>query len=471
MTFPISPELRELLAAVIGAEGHPYVIGGAVRDWLLGMSPKDVDVEVYGVTAPELETTLSRFRVNAVGRAFGVLKVTIGDVTFDVSLPRRENKAGRGHKGFVVTPDPQMTYREGAGRRDFTINTMGWDCRNDRLVDPYDGLADLGAQTLRHISAAFSEDPLRVLRGCQFAARFGFNMHPETIALCRSLSGELDALPVERIWVEWQKLLLRSPRPSVGLSLLVETHAIDLFPEVKALLQVPQDPEWHPEGQDHPLGSLWVHNGMVTDAAVRVLDDDRITDDEERLIVLLGAFCHDLGKPETTKFSDGRWKSLRHDEAGQLPTRSFLARIGCPSAIVEAVVPLVANHLKPFQLARGHVSNAAIRRLAIKVPLTRLCRVARADFLGRTTPEALACVDSRAISETEWLLRKADELCVADAAPSPILMGRHLLTLGLAPGPAMGALIERAFQAQLDGAFHDETGALLWARECLGATE
>ena len=434
----------------------------------MGFEPKDLDVEVYGLAVEGLEKALAPFKVDAVGKSFGVLKVTIEGETFDVSLPRRESKEGRGHKGFLISADPTMSPEEAASRRDFTVNTVGWDYVTGTLIDFHGGVADIKAKVLRHTSPAFAEDPLRVLRGCQFMARFGFTMEPETVALCRSLAGELASLPVERLWVEWTKLLVKGREPSRGLYALVETGAIDLFPEVKALLNVPQEFEWHPEGADHPLGSLWVHNCMVTDMATKVLDQDGVTDPEERLIVMLGAFCHDLGKPSTTKFERDRWRSLGHEEAGEAPTRSFLARIGAPPGVIEAVVPLVMHHLKPFVFGRApHASDSAVRRLALKAPMVRLCRVARADFWGRTTKEALAVVDSREIAETKWLLAKAHELAVRDAAPKPILGGRHLLELGFKPGKNMGTMIKAAFEAQLDGTFGDEAGAVAWAKENL----
>ncbi|MFN9452404.1 MAG: CCA tRNA nucleotidyltransferase [Rubrivivax sp.] len=462
--FPTPSFLQPLLHRLVDAGARPFIVGGAVRDWLLGQEPKDLDVEVYGLDASALEQALQGFRVDAVGRAFGVLKVTLGGHTVDVTLPRRDSKSAPGHRGFIVTPDAAMDFADAALRRDFTVNAMGWDVCANALADPHGGQSDLRHGVLRHVSPAFAEDPLRVLRGCQFAARFGWQLAPETLALCQSLAGELHTLPTERLWAEWLKLLLKSPRPSAGLDALQQTGALALFPELAALLYVPQDSEWHPEGQDHPLGSLWVHNGMVLDAAVRVLADDAVTDDDERLCVLLGALCHDFGKPSTTAHADGRWRSLNHEEAGAEPTRRFLERIGCPARVAEAVVPLVQHHLKPFQLWQAQAGPAAIRRLAVKVSLTRLSRVARADFLGRTTPEALAQADSRGIAATRWLMERAQALDVAASAPRPVLQGRHLLALGHAPGPALGRQLAAAFDAQLDGAFHDVDGALDWLR-------
>jgi tRNA nucleotidyltransferase (CCA-adding enzyme) len=316
----------------------------------------------------------------------------------------------------------------------------------------------LDGKILRAVSPAFAEDPLRVLRVCQFAARFDATVEEGTVTLCRSLVDEMRTLPTERFWEEVKKLLLKSKKPSRGLEAMREVGALSLFPELEALIGVPQDPVWHPEG------CVWTHNNMVVDAAVRVLSEDGVTDEDERLVVLLGALCHDLGKPLVTEFKEGkdgpRWRAHDHEEQGVEPTRSFLARIGCPPYLVEPVVAIVASHLKPFQMYRDQASASAIRRLALKVNMTQLCRVARADFLGRTTPDALSCADSREIPDTVWFMEQASRLKVTMSAPAPIVMGRHLLEKGFIQGPKMGEMLKEIFQRQLDGEFEDLTGGL-----------
>lgn len=459
--FPISLPLRKLASVVTDAGGTPFVVGGAVRDFVMDQrEPKDVDVEVYGVDGAVLQTVLERhFHVDAVGKAFGVLKVVVEGETFDVSLPRSENKEGRGHRGFIVTTNPNLTPWEACQRRDLTINTLMVDLTTGQVLEPVAGaLADLDGKVLRAVSPAFAEDPLRVLRVCQFAARFEATVEEGTVALCQSLVDEMRSLPTERFWEEFKKLFLKSKKPSRGLEVMREVGALSLFPELEALVGVSQDPTWHPEG------CVWTHNNMVVDAAVRVLDEDSVTDEEQRLVVLLGALCHDLGKPLVTEFKEGkdgpRWRAHDHEEQGVGPTRAFLARIGCTPSIVEQVVPIVASHLKPFQMYRDRASASAIRRLALKVNMTQLCRVARADFLGRTTPDAMACTDSREISDTVWFMEQASKLKVALSAPAPIVMGRHLLERGFVQGPKMGATLKELFQRQLDGEFEDITGGL-----------
>jgi len=428
-------------------------VGGCVRDHLLGLQPKDVDIEVYGIKLARLEEVLATIgSVHAVGRSFGVLKVRVGETDFDISLPRLENKIGQGHKGFVVDTDRELSFGEASLRRDFTINAMGVNLLSQELLDLHGGVHDLENRTLKHVSSAFSEDPLRVFRACQFAARFEYEIHEDTIALCQTLKDELKTLPKERIVEEIRKLVLGT-KPSFGLEALKATGAWYLFPELMALEGCQQEPEWHPEGD------VWIHTKMVADAAAMIVRREKLEADEALLIVL-GAICHDLGKPPTTKFEDGRWRSRGHESEGEPPTRALLQTMGFPEAIIEEIVPLVREHLKPHQLyrARDEISLSTVRRLASRVSIRRVCLVAEADFLGRTTPDALAGHDP----STAWLMQVAQSLDVAFKKPEPILMGRHLLEQGITPGPKMGELLKQAFEAQLDGEFGDLDGALEW---------
>jgi tRNA nucleotidyltransferase (CCA-adding enzyme) len=351
-----------------------------------------------------------------------------------------------------------MSFADAALRRDFTINAMGIDLRTGALHDPHGGQRDLSTRTLRHVSAAFDEDPLRVLRGAQFCARFLLRMHDDTIARCLSLQSELSTLPAERIGEEMKKLLVSGVWPSLGLHVLRATGALVLFPELHALIDCPQEPEWHPEGD------VWTHTLMVTDEAARLTRDMDI-DVRER--VVWGALCHDLGKPQTTVQQDGRWRSLDHEAQGEAPTRALLSRCGLPLATIDVVTALVKDHLKPFHFwrERDRMSDGALRRLALRVPLKELALVAASDAFGRTTPDALAREDDA----TPWLLAQAERLAIQDAAPKPLLLGRHLQMHGLSPGKAFGVLLKEAFEAQLDGVFVDEGTALDWLKSRLSA--
>jgi tRNA nucleotidyltransferase (CCA-adding enzyme) len=454
------PRVLEICRAVQRAGGRAYLVGGLIRDGILGVpaEARDYDLEVYGLDGAALRSLLERFgRVNAVGESFTVYKM--GDI--DVSIPRRDSKTGKGHKGFTVTGDPGMSVEEAARRRDFTINALLCDPLSGEVLDPHGGLEDLRARRLRAVDpATFVEDSLRVLRGMQFAARFELGIDEATMALCRRIP--LDDLPSERIWGEFEKLLLRSKRPSIGLQAGLDLGVLDkLFPDLRALVGCPQEPSWHPEGD------VWVHTLQAVDLAAGSLADLSYP---RQVVVMLATLCHDLGKPATTKVIDGRIRSLDHEEQGIAPTQRVLDRLNIRTMegydVRRQVVAIVADHLKPghFYRERDRIGDAAFRRLALKCELDLLYRVAKADSLGRKAP-GIPPPDSDA---QEWFLEKAQALGVKREGPKPLLMGRHLLELGLAPGPRVGEITERVYQLQLDGEVQTLDDALAAARKILG---
>ncbi len=415
------------------AGGRALLVGGAVRDAALGRPVRDVDIEVYGIPPERLEKILSRrFSLDRVGKSFGVLKLR--GFPIDVSLPRREWKLGTGHRGFLVQSEPFISYEEAASRRDFTINSMAWDPLTSELLDPYGGLEDLQNRILRHTSPKFVEDPLRVLRGMQFAARFDLTAAPETIELCKRIT--MEDLPRERVFEEWKKLILFGVRPSRGLQFLADCTWIRYYPELEALRGCRQEPSWHPEGD------VWVHTLHCMDAFA----GERIGEAWEDLVVGFAVLCHDFGKPATTKVVEGRIRSLGHEEAGAQPTRSFLGRMTNSEDFIEQVVVLVTHHLRPQQLYEARAGDSAIRRLARRVGrIDRLVRVARADQLGRPG------MPFDGFPAGKWLLERAQELAVKDSAPKPIVLGRHLIALGLKPGPHFKPILDACYEAQLDG--------------------
>ena len=444
---------RRLAEAVRAAGGRALIVGGWVRDRLLGLDSKDVDLEVYGVPADRLRPLLESFgRVEAVGESFQVYKT--GDI--DVSLPRRESKSGRGHRGFDVAGDPAMTPAEAARRRDFTINAISWDPLTSDYLDPYDGRADLDRRLLRVVDpATFADDSLRVLRAVQFTARFELTIDEATREICRHIP--LDDLPAERVWGEFAKLLL-ARRPSLGFALAMDLGVVaKLFPELLALAGCPQEPEWHPEGD------VWVHTLQVIDQARGRIDD---LPRPQQIAIMLGVVCHDFGKPATTKFMDGRIRSLDHEEQGVAPTHAFLDRLNLHSLdgydVRQQVVGLVAQHLKPgaWFKVRDQVGDGAFRRLAHKVDLELLARVAKADCLGRE-PGHFDC------SAMDWFLERARALGVEHRPPAPILLGRHVLELGLAPGPRVGEILKAVYEQQMDGTVKSLDEALAAARQFL----
>lgn len=462
MTQPlrIPDDLRAMLEAVRRV-GRPRLVGGGVRDWLLGIEPKDFDVEVAAVDFDRLHHALQQFgATDVVGRSFGVIKVrsAASGREYDFSLPRRESKTGAGHRGFKVAADPQLTDAEAAARRDFTLNAIALDPFTGELVDPHHGRRDLQDRILRHTSTAFVEDPLRVLRAFQLAARFDLTLAPETAALCRSISETYRELPVERVWGEWEKWATKAVRPSRGLAVLEETDWLRHFPAVAALRGTPQEPEWHPEGD------VFTHTQHCLDALV-ALPDWAASDPARRRLLMFAVLAHDFGKPSTTAQAEKRgalrWISPGHESAGGEPAKAFLRGIGAPLELDTPVCALVVNHLAHHH-GQQELSDSAVRRLARKLePATidDLAAVMRADANGRPpieSPEVHALIDA--------LVAKAHALQLADAAPKPILLGRHLLALGMKPGPHLKPILDAAFEAQLDGAFQDEAGAIAWAK-------
>ena len=435
------------------------LVGGCVRDELMGIEPKDFDVEIYGVEPNKLREILEGFgEVNAVGEAFTVYKI---GQDLDVALPRRERKVGRGHKGFVIEGDPGMSFEEAAKRRDFTINAILKDVLTGEIIDVCGGQDDIKKGILRVVSLeTFAEDSLRVLRAAQFAARFKFDIEPETVEICRQI--DVSDLPKERIWGEFEKLLLKAEKPSIGLQWLYDLGVVEqLFPELKSLVGVPQEKAWHPEG------NVDVHTLMVVDEARKLIDDLPYA---KKVTVMLGALCHDFGKPATTLFFDGRWRSHAHDEAGVEPTLSFLDKLGIYTIngfdVREQIVQLVRYHLKPGEFYKARPGDGAFRRLARKVEPDLLYRVAKADSLGRN-PEWLPKEKWFKAEAQEWFIEKVRELEVEIEAPKQILMGRHLIELGLKPSPQFKEILDAVYEKQLDGQIRDLEEAISAAKKAL----
>ena len=471
MTSDPLERARAIAVAVREAGGRALVVGGWVRDRLLqqetgrgegakrdrGAGPpgdsKDIDLEVFRISADQLRTILETFgRVETVGESFQVFKC--GGI--DVSLPRRESKSGRGHRGFTVSGDPGMPIADAARRRDFTVNAISWDPLTDEYLDPFKGRTDLAHRLLRVVDPeTFGDDSLRVLRAVQFAARFGFTLEPDTIALCRTIP--LSDLPAERIWGEIEKLLF-APRPSMGFALALELGVIQqLFPELYALVGCQQEPEWHPEGD------VWVHTLQVIDQARARIDD---LPRPQQLAIMLGAVCHDFGKPATTTFLDGRIRSIDHEEQGVAPATLFLDRLNVHAFdgydVRRQVLGITAQHLKPgmWFKAKGEVGDGAFRRLAHKVDLELLARLANADCLGRE-PGVFSA------EAMDWFLERARSLGVDRRPPEPILLGRHLLELGVKPGPRMGEILKAVYEQQMDGHVRTLDDAIEEARRLL----
>lgn len=420
-----------------------------MRDFLRRVETADYDIEVYGIEPAKLRELLERQgRIDAVGEAFTVYKVKLrdGDTRFvaDISLPRRESKTGLGHRGFLVEGDPSMSFDEAARRRDFTINSILYDPLNGEYLDYFGGRQDLQRGIIRVVDpATFVEDSLRVLRAMQFAARFEFTIDHATIDLCRTI--DLSDLPAERVWGEVEKLLLKADRPSLGLQAARGLGIIEkLWPEVLALIDCPQDDKLHPEGD------VFTHTAMTLDEARKLIIGLPLP---KRITVMLAALCHDFGKPLTTRYEKEFIAAHNHERAGAAPAESFLDRLKVFTFdhydVRGQVLALVKNHLTPIrwfesQSAGAEITDGTFRRLALQVEPGLLYLVELANRLGRG--------GSFAPVAEEWFRARIRELGVDENAPEPLLKGRHVLALGLAPGPRIGEVIRDVYELQLDGA-------------------
>ena len=457
-----------------GGATDVLAVGGVVRDYLLGqrkdgekLPERDVDLEVYGLSYARIAEILRpHFRVGLVGQAFGVLKASGRDsgrrFEIDISLPRRESKNGVGHKGFDINAEPELGYDEAFARRDFTVNAIGMR-RDGTLIDPYHGEADLEKKILRAPSARFKDDPLRVLRGMQFAARFGFTMDDVTIGYCREVLDEFPTLSKERVYDEWRKWALRGKFPSMGLDILEKTGWVGAFPELAALIGTPQNPKWHPEGD------VWKHTSLVCNeargAVEKGIDDGKPFSETEQTVLMFAALTHDFGKPLTTRRdAEGVIRSHGHAEQGVEPTRRFLESIKAPNLVVDMVLPLVREHMVVIHHMLGAPTPRAVRRLACKLePATLRLWVAlcQSDALGCFPPAAE--VRNIRFRADDWLLT-AQEANVVDEKPVRLVLGRDLIPLGVRPGPEMGRILLAAYNAQIDGAFSTADEGIAWLK-------
>ncbi len=459
------------------------IVGGYVRDLLLEQEPKDADVEIFGIEAPRLQTLLEALfpgQVHDVGRAFGILKIHLSHgVEFDVAIPRTESKIAPGHTGFAVNTDPYLSEYEAARRRDFTINAISLDPLTGELIDPWNGQADLEKRLLKVVDPkTFVDDPLRVYRAMQLLARFELTVDPASQTLMQQITkdGHLKELSPERITDELGKLLLLAKRPSLGFEFLRELGIISQdYPELHALIDTPQEPEWHPEGD------VWIHTMLVVDQAAKMIRRGENADftREEQLQTVFGALCHDLGKPATTHRAekDGimRWRSPGHQEAGEAPTIAFCSRLRFSEAVSEAARLIALHHLRPgeyyLKKQKGELTDAsyanAIRTLLKKTkPLNWrvLHAAAEADFRGRAFPDPDTRDYPYGTLFKETIVReKLDE-----EAKHPLVMGHELIELfQIEPGPYVGDLMRTIEHARDQGTIRTKEDALVLIGELI----
>jgi tRNA nucleotidyltransferase (CCA-adding enzyme) len=456
MTIP--EEVYPIAQAIKSAGGHAYLVGGCVRDlWLTKQQPKDFDIEVYGLEVDQVRAVLERLgKVDAVGVSFGVFKLKLGTQDFDISLPRRDSKvsdtaAGRG-RGFIALSDPHMSIAEAAARRDFTINSMAYHILDDELFDPFRAHQDYQFGRLAATSDMhFIEDPLRVLRGMQFAGRFNLTMDSATARLCRLMRSQHRDLALERVFEEWWKWAHKSKKPSLGMDVLLQSGWLQCYPTLANMAGCPQEPAWHPEGD------AWQHTKHCVDHVDFVMQRETDYDSIVRGVLTLAVLLHDVGKASTTVLrpEDNRIVSPGHAQAGVEPATQFLRQIGCPGGFIDTILPLVACHMDHLG---ADINSRFVRRLARRLDPANIRlweSVVECDSSGRPPlPKSRPGVYAMVLAESEDItLHK----------PQAILMGRHVLSrLGIAPGPLVGMITRRAYEAQLDGQFADEAGAVYW---------
>lgn len=471
--------IKMVVNRVTSFGGRVFLVGGAVIDALQGREPKDWDLEVFGVNYSDLELLFSDLSPKTVGKSFGVLKLTLRDgeetLDLDLNIPRSDNKIGVGHQGFEVLMDPKMTPKEAARRRDFTINSISIDLSTGEVSDPFGGLRDLELGILRVTDEKlFVEDPLRGLRAMQLLARKAKCVDPSTMGLIQSMSDSFPELPKERVFEEFRKLLLKAPKPSVGLEFLRESGWIKHFPELVALIGCPQREEWHPEGD------VWTHSLLAADAAAEVL---HVIPEHQREAFAFGVFLHDVGKPDTTitaemiasrhpRVADVASRSGKspddllltaygHDEQGMAPAESFLRRITSSTKTIDLVKGIVELHMQPWNLKAGNAGKGAFARLHRKMvevggDLRLIGRVCQCDSCA-TGPDwkkrSLASGSPNWEHETsQRVLEFAEEFDREPSATQPKVLGRDLLLLGMKPGPNLGVLLKKALELQEEDA-------------------
>jgi len=439
---------RRLASAVEQAGGRAYYVGGFVRDAVLHRDNKDIDIEIHGLIPEQLEAILDSLGERTVmGASFGVYGLK--HYGLDIAMPRSETKNGRGHRDFTICVDPFLGTEKAARRRDFTINAMMQDVLTGEIIDHFGGLDDLRNGVIRHVNdASFVEDPLRVLRAAQFAARFRFSVAPDTAALCSQM--DLTELARERIMEELCKALLKAEKPSIFFDTLAGMHQLhDWFPEIEALIGVEQEAAHHPEGD------VYTHTMLVLDQAAKLRDSAVYP-----LGLMLSALCHDFGKPLATKVIDGRIRAFDHENLGVPVASRFIARLSAEVRLHKYIANMVKLHMRPnslFYMKSG--KKAYMKLLDQSVEPGDLLLLAKADHCGRGGHE-------NDYDKIEQTLQSALQ-AYRELMDMPAVRGEDLIKAGMKPGKTMGAALAYAHKLHLSGTCKDSALAqtLAYARE------
>ena len=422
---------REIARLVADRGGRCFFVGGCVRDDLMGRPTKDLDMEVHGIAPAQLEEILDALGQRiSIGEGFGIYNLK--GHSLDIAMPRKESLRGQGHRDFDIFVDPFIGIEGAAKRRDFTCNALMQDVCTGEILDPFGGEADLRSGILRHVSDdSFAEDPLRVLRCAQFAARFDFRVAPETVELCRTM--DLRHLPRERIEGELKKALLQAERPSIFFKILLEMGQLEVwFPELKDLIGVPQNPKYHAEGD------VWNHTMLVLEEAAKLRH--RASDP---WWFMLTALVHDFGKAVCTEEKNGVIHAYQHETLGLPLAEAFLRRITAETKCIAYVLNLTALHMKPGTVAGANAALKTTNRM----------------FDEAVDPEGLVCMaladDRGRIRETPGRDDEAFLMARLEAyrqtMAQPYVTGRDLMEAGLTPGRDFSGLLAYAHKLRLAG--------------------
>ena len=417
--------------AVKDCGGSAYFVGGYVRDLIQGNPGKDIDIEIHGIAPEKLKEILGSLGKRLeIGESFGIFGLK--GYSLDIAMPRTETNRGRGHKDFDVFVDPHIGTLKAAKRRDFTINAMMQDVLTGEIVDHFGGREDLKHGIIRHIDpVTFVEDPLRVLRGAQFAARFGFDIAEETVELCRTM--DLSTLAKERILGELEKALLKAEKPSIFFKLMRKMDQLSVwFPELEALIGVEQNPKHHAEGD------VWVHTMMVLDEVAKIKEYA-----SDQLGLMLSAITHDFGKAICTEIVKGEIHSYEHETKGLPIIRTFMERLTNEHRLIKYVLNLSEYHMKPNTLAASGASIKSTNKMFDNSvdPPALLC-LAVADGLGKIAPREYVSYDNFFIERLaifrEYMAR-------------PYVTGKDLIDAGIEPGINFSDYLAYAHKLRLAG--------------------
>ena len=433
---------KKIAQEIKDKNGRMFFVGGYVRDQILNKENKDIDVEVFGLSVEQLLEILSKYGVvDQIGNSFGIFK--IHGIEIDFGMPRKEKNTGVKHKDFEINIDPDMNTLEASRRRDFTMNALLQDVITGERIDHFGGIQDIQNKIIKHIDdTTFIQDELRVLRACQFAARFDFKISEDTLTLCKKL--DCTNIAKERIYIEVEKALLNTHKPSIFFEYVRQLGLLKkLFAPMDRLIGVEQSPIHHPEGD------VWNHTMMVIDEAAKLRDKSNYP-----IVVMLAAVCHDLGKITTTRHLHGKIVSYNHENELHL-TKKFLKNITNNNDLTYAVMLLVKNHMRPNILAKNKSSDKAVRKLIVDtssklVNIQDVILLSKADRMGRSSD------DLNVINIDEWWKDRIAEVNGNKTTIDPLVTGKDLIKLGYIQGEEMGIALKRAFDLQIDGLSKDE---------------